>query len=993
MDNLNLSARRENLSEAKRLLLDKMLRGRNPESSQLPEIPRRPQTAAPQLSYAQERLWFLNRLNPYSTAYNMHDAVQIRGSLDLETLERSLNEIVKRHEILRTTFTGVGNQVVQVIAPEQTLNINLVDLQHLPTTEREAEAKRLAAEEARYRFDLEREPLLRLTALRLAPDEHILLVTVHHIIWDEWSNGVFWRELAAYYRHFVSGADINLSDLPVQYADYAYWQRRWLADGVIQNQLAYWKQQLGGELPLLQLPTDFPRPAVQSYRGAMVSRRLSPEVLSALHDLSQRASTTLFMTLLAVFQTLLFRYTSQGDIVVGTPIANRSQPGVENLIGFFLNTLVLRTDLSDNPRFMDLLERVKASALDAFAHPDLPFEKLVEELHPQRDLSYNPIFQVMFVYQKDPGSIFELPELETAPVFVDGGVSKFDLTLFAVESSRGLEVAIEYSTDLFSADTINRMLGHLDMLLKGVTAEPERRLSDLPLLTDAERHQLLVEWNNTAQVYPLDRCIHQLFEDNAARKPDDVALVYQDDSLTYRELNRRANQLAHTLLEQGVKPGSLIGICIERSPEMIVGILGVLKAGVAYVPLDPNYPAERLEWVLNDAQINILLTQQHILDRLLTRPASVICLDSDWGQIARQPTDNPATAINPERLAYVIYTSGSTGKPKGVPISHRNLVHSTTARYTYYPEPVGRFLLLSSFAFDSSVVGIFWSLCQGGTLCLPEQDQERDVHQIASIIAGYRITHTLCLPSLYALLLEYAEPEQLRSLKAVMVAGEACPPDLIRQHYERLPDAVLYNEYGPTEGTVWSTVYQIPAHEVHNPVPIGRPVSNMQVYILDSHYLPLPIGIPGELYIGGDGLASGYLNRPDLTNEHFVAHPFFSGQRLYRTGDLARYLPDGNIQFLGRADHQVKIRGYRIELEEIEAVLKQYPAVRYAVVDARAKPSADESNDDAFDDSVLLKQLMALPQDLAAQLLSDIEALSEADVSFILQGEPEGNSR
>jgi amino acid adenylation domain-containing protein len=981
-DSYVLDDKRSGLSEAKRAVLDRLLAGERPGPMVSRRVGPRPPDEPARLSYAQERLWFLAQLNPASTAYTMHHAFRVRGPLHLTALEQALNTVVARHEILRTTFTPDGPEVVQTIQPELRLRIPLIDLSNLPTDERAAHVEQHLAAAARYHFDLSSGPLVALSALRLAVGEHILLVSLHHIVSDEWSNGVLWRELAAAYQACEERHPPNLPELPFQYADYAYWQRRWLDEDVLRRQLSYWTEKLRGGLPLLQLPTDQPRPAVQSFRGAMRTATMESATARALEELALQAGATPFMLLVAAFIALLYRYTGQGDVAVGTPIANRNRPEVRDLIGLFLNTLVLRVDVSDDPPFLELVNRVRDASLGAFAHADLPFERLVDELKPVRDLSYNPLFQVMFVYQDGLDPTFKLPGLDIAPIFVDGGVAKFDLTLFAVRTGEGLQLALEYATDLFELTTIERMLGHLQVLLQGIAADPGTRLSLLPLLTETEHHQLLVEWNQAAAAFPSEQCIHHLFEACADQTPNAAAVLYDRQQLTYAELEGRSNRLAHYLRALGVRPGDNVALCVERSPEMIVGILGILKAGAAYVPLDPSYPRDRLTFVLEETAAPVVLTQRSLENVLPASISGRVLLDGDWSAIADFPETRPDVAVGPEHWAYVIYTSGSTGTPKGVPITHRGLVHSTVARFMYYPRAVGRFLLLSSFAFDSSVAGIFWSLCQGGALVLPLQKQEQDVHAIAALIARHAVTHTLCLPSLYALLLRYADPQQLSSLHTVIVAGEACPAELVRRHYAALPGATLYNEYGPTEGTVWATVYAVPPDFAGQLVPIGRPIPNAQAYILDAHRQPVPVGVLGELYIGGPGIAPGYLNSPALTADRFLDHPYQPGERLYRTGDLVRYLPDGTIEFRGRVDHQVKVRGYRVELDEIEAVLLQHAAVAQALVIAGSHHAAS-ATPDSDDLDALATAIEALGRE-GQQLLSEVESLPSTAVAYLL---------
>ncbi len=896
------------------------------------------------LSFAQQRLWFLDQLEPYSPLYNIPAATRFSGPLDIAALEWSLNEIVRRHESLRTTFQTIDGRPAQVISPELTLTLPVMDLASLPAVEREAEALRLATDEARQPFDLAHGPLMRTTLLRLDEQEYVILLTMHHIVSDGWSMGVFVQEMVALYSAFVAGKSSPLPELAIQYADFAHWQRQWLQGQALEAQLAYWEQQLAGLAPLLELPFDRPRPVIQSFNGNTLSFTLPQRLSKALKALSQHEGVTLFMTLLAAFQTLLSRYTSQEDICVGTPIANRNRAEIEGLIGFFVNTLVLRTDLSGGPSFRELLKRVRQVTLDAYAHQDLPFEMLVDALQPKRDMSYSPLFQVMFVLQNVPMQNLELPGLTLGPVEADSKIAKFDLTLSMLEDAGGLSGSFEYNVDLFDAATIQRMAGHLQRLLEGIVADPDQSITNLPLLTGAEHRQLLVEWNDTDTEYPHDQCAHQLFETQVRRAPDAIAVMFEEERLTYAELDRRTNQLARHLQKLGVQPDTLVGICMERSIEMIVGLLGVLKAGGAYVPMDPDYPQERLTFVLEDTQMRVVLTQQRLTSSLPKHGIKVVCLDTDWDIIAQECGENPVSNVTPENLAYVIYTSGSTGKPKGVLITHQNLVHSTYARMVCHPTPISRFLLLSSFAFDSSVPGLFGTLCEGGMLVLPPQGGEQDLLHLIDLIARHRITDTVCLPALYGLLLAQAQPERMASLRRVIWGGETPLHEIVEHHRQMLPETALFNEYGPTEGTVWCSVYEIRLDEPGTCVPIGRSIANTQIYLLDSHLQPVPVGVPGELHIGGTGVARGYLNRPELTAAKFIPNPFSSAPeaRLYKTGDLARYLPDGNIEFLGRIDQQVKVRGFRIELGEIETALGQHPALQEVAVLARDDTPGDK---------------------------------------------------
>jgi len=898
------------------------------------------------VSFAQERLWFLDQLVPNSSVYNVSGVYSLPRLLNVVALEQAINEIVRRHEALRTTFVAIDGQPVQVVAPSLTLSLQIVDLRGMPVTARNMEVQRLIAQEAQRPFDLAHGPLLRPGLLWLDDADYVLLLTIHHIVFDAWSREIFFRELSILSDAYSAGQLSPLPELSIQYADFAQWQRQWLQGEVLERHLAYWRRQLDGSPAILELPTDYARPAEQTFRGATQAFELPAILVATLKALSQREGVTVFMTLLAVFKTLLHRYTGQDDIIVGTPIANRNRVEFERLIGFFTNTLVLRTDLSGNPRFRELLWRVREVALEAYAHQELPFEKLVAELQPERNVSYHPLFQVMFVHQHVPESLSwpatPLPASSVsashAPDAV-GGTSKFDLTLFMMEIDKGLRGVIEYNTDLFKATTIMRMIGHFQTLLTGIAAHSDQRLSEFPLLTEAEQLQLLVAWNDTRRDYPQDRCIHELFEAQVQRTPDAVVVVFEDKSLTYRELNAHANQLAHFLRVLGVGPEVLVTICIERSLEMVIGLLGILKAGGAYVPLDPAYPQARLAFMLEDSQAPVLLTQQRLVAGLPAHQAQVVCLDTDWAAIAQEPEETPANNTVAEQLAYVIYTSGSTGTPKGVQIPHRTVVNFLqTMRQQPGVTEHDVLLAVTTLSFDIAALELFLPLIVGARVVLISRAAVADGRQLLQTLADTKATVMQATPATWHHLLEagWVGSPQLK----VLCGGEALPRELAQQLLARA--TAVWNLYGPTETTIWSAVCKVESGD--GPVPIGRPIANTQFYLLDRHLQPVPIGVPGELYIGGAGVARGYLNRSELTTEQFLVDPFSEepGARLYKTGDLARYRSDGTIELLGRIDQQVKLRGFRIELGEIEAVLSQYSRVRQAVVLAREDIPGDK---------------------------------------------------
>ncbi|BAZ21895.1 amino acid adenylation domain-containing protein [Kalymmatonema gypsitolerans NIES-4073] len=963
------------------------------------------------LSFAQERIWLLSQLEPDNPFYNELVPLRFHGHLNIVALEQSLNKIIARHEALRTNFRSCDEQPVQVIAESLTLSVPVVDLTELPESEREIACQQLATAEATRPFDLASSPLIRASVVKLTEVEHVFLLTIHHIVFDGWSTGVLMRELANIYSDLCNNSSPELPELPIQYADFAIWQRQLLQTEVLQTQLNYWKQQLKNAPTLLELPTDRPRPAIQTFRGARQHIELSIELSEALANFSRQQRATLFMTLFTAFVTLLYRYTGQDDIVVGSPIANRDRLEIEGLIGFFVNTLVLRTDLSGNPSFQQLLSRVRQLTLEAYAHPDLPFEELVKALQPQRDLSYTPLFQVLFAFQNVPVSQVEFTGLTVSSLATESATAKFDLTLLMQNTATGLVGMWEYNSDLFDAGTIERMAGHFVTLLEAIVTNPQQLISQLPLLTEPEQRKLLVEWNDTQVEYLCDQCIHQLFEDQSFSTPDAVAVVFGNQQLTYYELNCRANQLAHYLKSLGVGADVLVGICVERSLEMVVGLLGILKAGGAYMPLDPEYPTSRLHFMLEDAQVSVLLTQQHLVERLPEHQAKLVCLDTQWQAIAQLSQDNlithrvrqfrldgnrPSGSPVPHRdgnrqdggwshqdsnsltdvratdLAYVIYTSGSTGTPKGVMIEHQSLVNFTKAEVIQwgisqsdaYGGQSQRVLQFSSFSFDVFAKDIYPCLSVGGTLVLRTEQMLNSWFALIEGIERWQIT-VLNVPTAYwhELVTELARTNKSLSpsLRLITIGGERLLPEKIKLWYEYIQQnsdlykletsPQLINGYGPTETTIQASCCPLSAQMCDSALsspPIGRPVPNTQIYILDSHLQPVPVGVPGELHIGGASLARGYLNRPELTQEKFIPNPFDKSKvksqksKLYKTGDLARYLPDGNIEYIGRIDNQVKIRGFRIELGEIETVLSQHGDVQASCVIAREDIPGDK---------------------------------------------------
>ena len=937
------------LSAEKRDLLARLLREGGIEEPDEDAIPRRaPGGEPPPLSLPQQRLWLLEQLSPGGGAYNMSFALRLSGALNVAALGGALDEIARRHDALRTTFATAGTQAVQLVADEMTLKPVLTDLCALPAAEREERARALAAEEAQQPFDLTRGPLVRARLLRLGATEHVLLLTLHHIIFDGWSLGVLLRELGVLYKCFSRGEASPLAELPIQYADFAVWQRRRMEDGALEVPLSYWKRQLADAAQVLSLPTDRLRPAAQSYRGAEQLLRISGTTTDSLKRLARQEDCSLFMLLLAAFKVLLYRYSLQKEIVVGTAVANRQRPETEQLIGFFVNTLVLRANLSGEPSFRELLGRVREVCLGAYAHQEVPFERLVEELRPERSLSRTPLFQVMFALQNTPREELSLPGLRVSSFPVKRTTVRFDLTLSMVEKNGELFGSLQYNSDLFEAETAGRMAQNFEVLLRAVIDDPGAHIDLLPLLSGEERRRLLVEWNDTRKEFPSDVCVHELFERQAARTPDAAAVRFEQERLSYRELNERANQLARHLKALGVGPESRVGLRLEKSVEILVGVLGILKAGAAYVPIDPSHPLPRIAYVLEDAAIRVLVSKRSVVEGLPRHATGLVCLDGEREAIARQSVENPAGGAAPGNAAYVIYTSGSTGKPKGVVIEHRQLLNYYHAVIERLGDVAGAdSAMVQPLTFDSCQTVIFPTLCAGGCLHLVSAERASDPQGFAEYFRRHPVDLLKITPSHLAALQTSAGPESVLPRRWLVVGGEVSRREWAEELQRQAPDCKVFNHYGPTEATVGMLMYRVQGEAGEDGptlLPTGRPLANTRAYILDPHMQPAPVGVTGELYIGGDCLARGYLNRPGLTAERFVADPFSPepGARLYRTGDLARYLADGNVEFLGRLDQQVKVRGFRIELSEIEQRLGEHPGVREVVVMLREDVSAGQ---------------------------------------------------
>ena len=932
MDSDKLTERLATLSPAKRALLElKLQQGRGRTAAQM-TIPRRAQRGLAPLSFAQQRLWVLDQLEPESFAYNERSAVRLDGPLDIGALRSALSAIVERHEVLRTTYglTDEGEPVQQIGAAVD-IELPVIDISEIAESQRDDAVQRIAAELRERSFDLRNDLPLRLALVKLSANSHVLVEVKHHIASDGWSSGIFSRELAAIYSALSQGRPNPLGELPVQYADYSLWQREWLQGEVLDKQLAYWKEQLK-DIPVLELPMDGRRDGSLNRAGAKQSVTLSKSLADRLKALSRQEGATLFMTLLTAFHVLLHRYTGQDDIAVGSPIAGRTRSETEGLIGFFVNTLVLRSKLSGNPTFKELLAQVRETALQAYEHQDVPFEKLVEELKPERDQNHTPFFQVMFALQNVPRGNVEMAGLQATPVEVASSGAKFDIFAAFIERDGEMMLRVEYSTELFAAASIERMLGHFQTLLEGIVAKPERSIDTYPILSEAEKQRLLIDWNDTQRDYPDGRCIHELFEARVDQNPEAIALVFENESWSYQKLNCQANQLARHLRELGVGRDTLVALCVDRSMEMVVGLLAILKAGGAYVPMDPEYPKDRLEFMLRDTQASVLVTQKRISQILPDYPGHRVCIDENRERIARESDDNLVREATADSPAYVIYTSGSTGTPKGVMIRHDSVCNFLASMAA---EPgmcsTDALLAVTTLSFDIAGLEIYLPLSVGARILLVSRDVAADGFRLSAQLSDSGATMMQATPVTWRMLLASGW-QGSRELK-ILCGGEALSEELASQLAPRC--ASLWNMYGPTETTIWSSIQRIP--ENIGKITLGRPIANTQYYVLDGHLNPVPVGVAGELHIGGAGLARGYLNRPELVSEKFIANPFrnYSTACLYKTGDRVRYLPGGEIEFLGRIDEQVKIRGYRIELGEIEATLGQHAGVQQAVVLAR----------------------------------------------------------
>jgi len=922
-----------------------------------------PRTGPLPLSFAQQRLWFLDQWQPGTPIFNLMGCTRLVGALDVTALEAALNEIWRRHEALRTCFPTTDGQPSQHVMPAGSLSLNRLYVDETSQVDSEIQVQQTLDQESQRTFDLANGPLFVPTLISVNSEHHVLTVTMHHIVSDGWSASLFGRELAVLYSAFVAGKDSPLPPLPIQYGDYAQWQRSWLQGEILDSQIAYWRKQLSGVPEILNLPLDHPRSDMQTFNGSRESISFSENLTSQLRALSRQHGTTLFMTLLAAFQVLLSRYSGEKDIVVGSPVAGRNRPEMEGLMGLFVNTLAFRTDLSGDSTFAELLSKVRETTLDAYAHQDLPFEKLVEELHPSRDLSRPPLFQVMFVLQNSDSKPVELPELKILPIAAPAQTAQFDLTLYLWDEATKLAGQLEFNTDLLEPVSVRRMIGHFLSLLENIVADPNQPLSSIAMMNEDEIADVCRKAIPSATVYPSELTVCQLFENQVERTPDAVAVVFNDKELTYLELNERANALAQRLRSLGAGPESLVGLCVDRSELMVVGLLGVLKAGAAFVPLDPAYPQDRLLWMLEDTALSVLITERELLDSLPpVDQVEIVFLDEE---LSRQ-AENIETLAVPTNLAYVIYTSGSTGRPKGVMIEHRALTNFICSMQTITGAGTDDTLLaVTTLGFDIAGLEMFLPLTVGAKLAIASRDTVIDGQALLAEIDRLGVTLMQATPVTWRLMLDNGWTGSPNMV--ALCGGEALSRELANKLVARTKE--LWNMYGPTETTIWSTASKVEHRD--GPVFIGGPIANTQILILDDRAKLVPWGVPGEIHIGGDGLARGYLNRDDLTNERFIfraATDKLDTVRLYKTGDLARYRADGSIEFLGRLDQQVKVRGHRIEPGEIEAALREFPGVAEVVVVARGEGSDKR---------------------LVAYLVSELEISADDLRRFLMQSLPE----
>ncbi|WP_418603968.1 non-ribosomal peptide synthetase [Hwangdonia sp.] len=931
------------------------------------------------LSHGQQRLWFLQQMYPKNAFYNYSETYSFDGELLEGVLIESLKRVYNDHDILRSTYHIEDGVVFQNIDFNPELDIAIHDLSKLTKEDKKSESEKIIEAGAKKYFDLTKIPLVRVALVKTNATNYILQITLHHIATDEWSMRVFIEDLASYYRALSLDSNHFNKKRELQYTDYAYWQSK---AKINKNNLNYWKNKLSGDLPVLNLPTDFTRPIHPTFNGAAsFTQKYSKTESSNLLALAKQLETTPYVLMLSIYYVFLYRYSGQKDILIGSPITNRDLKELENIIGFFIDTIVLRTRVDPSMSFKDLVIKVRENTLEAFANKNMPFNVLVKELKMERTLAINPFFQVMFVFSTE----LKLPvfsnDLKVTHKILDTKVSKFDLTLFIAEENGYLSSTFEYSTDLFQEKTIKRFQNYFKSLITGIVSKPDQSILELPMLPVVEKEFFLNQEKSVSNRFSKFKGVHNIIENISSLHANNTAVTYNGHSISYKTLNNRANLVAGYLLNEIKTTNEIVGLCIDKSVDMIVGMLAILKSGCAYLPIDPEYPEQRINFMLNDAKVSTVITQQsfsHLFDAHKIKQLHIEKLNEPTSTDNKKPSDTKDTD-----LAYIIYTSGSTGQPKGVPITHKNIINSTAGRLDYYNENPTAFLLMSSISFDSSKAGIFWTLCTAGNLVIAEKRIEQDIDKIGNIIKEQAISHTLMLPSLYKLILEYADDEKLLSLKTIIVAGETCHPKLAAIHFNKFTNVKLYNEYGPTEATVWCMAHQI-KNANNQTIPIGKPVAGAKIYLMDEHLKLVPFGSVGEIYVGGSGLANGYLNRPELCNKVFIKNPFNPSEKLYKTGDLGKYTNDGNIEFLGRADQQIKIRGFRVELNEIENVIKSYnTSIKNAIVLVDDNSDFKNSNE-IMSVNNLVDVLKKMNDDDLSAIFSSINSLSTEEKEYLL---------
>ncbi|MCW5515230.1 non-ribosomal peptide synthetase [Muriicola sp. Z0-33] len=948
-------------------------------------IPSAPLDAVIPASHGQQRLWFLQQLYPRNPVYNYSDLYTFKGDLQPEILKLSLHKIFANNRVLRAFFVLENGMLVQKTSPVSSLKIKEFDLSQLTESERDEQKQKILAEDAGSGFDLDKAPLMRVSLIKVAASEWDLLVTIHHIITDKWSMGLFREQMAKHYKNLISDVPLAVEAPPIQFSDFAYWQQ---SQEVDPEQLQYWKEKLSGELPTLNLPTDYAFTGSTAFKGEPLRQPFSKSQSERILNLSKELGTTPYVLLMSVYHLMLHKYSGQKDILLGAPIALRKGKILENLIGFFDETIVLRTIFSHEDTFLDLVKKVNQTVLEAFSNRDVPFDLLVKELKPERIPGKTPFFRGMFMYHDIPETPSFGPGVEMTYVLLNSGVSKFDLTMFISNENDLLSSSFEYSKELFEEETILRFHENYRTLLEHILDNPNEKICNISMLNERELAILMPGKVVNEGPFSNYNGIHEIITEIGNQYPDNAAVTFNDQSISYRQLLQRSDIIAKNIISQTEGRNEIVGLCTERSIEMIVGILAILKAGCAYLPIDPEYPEERINYMLADSKVPLVFTQDKLAALFNTYEGAVHLIDGQVDSEVNDPVSLPVASG--DDLAYVIYTSGSSGQPKGVPISHKNIILSTEGRLTFYPNHPKAFLLLSSISFDSSKAGIFWSLCTGGNLVIAEKRLEQDITKLEEVIYRNSVTHTLMLPSLYKTILDHSDISKLGSLNTVAVAGEACGISTVVAHFKKLPGVALYNEYGPTEATVWCIAHQITEDQNRNtPIPIGKAVGHAEIYILNEELQLVPVGAVGEIYIGGALLTSGYLNNSERTAKSFINHPFDkdASKKLYKTGDLGRYNTYGQIEFLGRADQQIKIRGFRVELGEIEKTVEGNADVDKVVVllEESAREEVGEHISELDTDSIVEYLENFNDQTQIEELIASIQALTDDEKKYLLK--------